>query len=228
VPDLNLKKVIARLEKHYGTPAPPLTRDPFEMLLLEKAGYLCPDDRRERAFRELKKRVGTTAAKILNTPLQVLTEIAAVGGIYAELRALRMHQSAELVQNEFGGDLRRVLALDFKTARKALAKFPMIGEPGAEKILLFAGAHARLALESNGLRVVGRLGFAEEHKNYSTMYRRAQEALEKEITGLDCERLVAAHSLLRRHGQEICRRSDPACGACPLNNVCSYAARFSN
>ncbi len=222
----DLKKIIARLEQHYGPPAPPLTRDPFEMLLLEKAGYLCADDRRERAFRELKKRVGTTPANILSAPLEVLIQIAALGGIYAELRALRMHQSAALVRDEFGGDLRGVLALDFKAARKALAKFPMIGEPGAEKILLFAGAHARLALESNGLRVVTRLGFAEEHKNYTTMYRRAQDALNEEIEGLDCERLAAAHTLLRRHGQEICRRTDPACGACPLHTHCRYAARF--
>ncbi len=197
------------------------------MLLLEKAGYLCTDDRRERAFRELKKRVGTTPEKILNAPLELLTEIAALGGIYADVRALRMHQSAKLVRDEFDGDLRRVLALEFKGARKALAKFPMIGEPGAEKILLFAGAYPRLALESNGLRVVTRLGFAEEHQNYSTMYRRTQEALEPEIAGLDCERLIAAHNLFRRHGQEICRRTDPACGACPLRAECRYAASFS-
>jgi endonuclease-3 len=221
----DLKRVIARLEKHYGKPEPPLTRDPFEIILLEKSGYLCSDERRESAFRELKKRVGTTPAKILATPAEVLQQITAIGGIYADVRALRMHQSATLVRDEFAGDLRPVLKLDFKAARKAFSKFPMIGEPGAEKILLFAGAHARLALESNGLRVVIRLGFGEEHKNYSTMYRRAQEALP--IEGLSCEKLIAAHQLLRRHGQEICRRTDPACPACPLLPDCPFAARFA-
>jgi len=225
VPDL--RKVVASLRKHYGPPGPPLTRDPFEMLLFEKAGYLCTDDRRERAFRELKKRAGTTPPKILNAPLELLTEVAALGGIYADVRALRMRQCAQLVRDEFDGDLRRVLALEFKAARKALAKFPMIGEPGAEKILLFAGAYARLALESNGLRVITRLGFAEELKNYSTMYRRTQEALGPEVAGLDCEFLIAAHNLLRRHGQEICRSTDPACAACPVRAVCRYTANFS-
>ena len=221
----DLKKIIARLEKHYGAPAPPVTRDPFEMLLLEKCGYLCTDDRREQAFRELKRRVGTTPEKILRAPIEKLMEIAAIGGIYPDTRALRMKQSAELARDEFDGDLNRALKLDFKAARKAFAKFPMIGEPGAEKILLLAGGHQCLPLESNGLRVVVRLGFGEEHKNYSTMYRRTQEKLP--IEGWSAEGLITAHQLLRRHGQEICRRTDPACGGCPVRPDCAYGRRTS-
>src|SRR5262249_42599368 len=141
-------------------------------------------------------------------------------------RALRMKQSAELVRDDFAGDLNAALKLDFKQARKAFAKFPMIGEPGAEKILLFAGGHKCLPLESNGLRVVVRLGFGEERKNYSTMYRRTQEKLP--IEGWSAERLIAAHQLLRRHGQETCRRTDPACGGCPVRSDCAYRGRDSS
>jgi endonuclease-3 len=213
----DLRSTIALLEKHYGKPKPPITRDPFEMLLLEKSGYLVPDEKREQAFRELKKRVGTTPAKILAAPMETLQQIAAIGGIYADTRALRMKQSAELALKE---TLAGVLQLDFKKARKALTKYPMIGEPGAEKILLFAGAHPVLALESNGLRVVVRLGFGEEHKNYSTMYRRTQEALD--ISGWTCARLIVAHQLLRQHGQETCRRMDPACEVCVLRRECNW------
>jgi endonuclease-3 len=104
-----------------------------------------------------------------------------------------------------------------------LTKYPMIGEPGAEKILLFAGAHSVLGLESNGLRVVVRLGFGQDHKNYSTMYRSAREALAGEIAGWTCPALIAAHQLLRQHGQEICRRTDPGCDVCPLSKQCRFA-----
>ena len=216
----DLATIITRLEKYYGSPAPPITRNPFEMLLLEKCGYLCTDDRREQAFRELKRRVGTTPEKILRAPIEKLQDIAAIGGIYPDTRAMRMKQSAELVRDLFKGDLDGWLKLDFKAARKAFAKFPMIGEPGAEKILLFAGGHKCLPLESNGLRVIVRLGFGEEHKNYSTMYRRTQQRLP--IEGFSVDRLIAAHQLLRRHGQEICRRTDPACGGCPVRSDCAY------
>src|SRR5439155_22450265 len=106
-----------------------------------------------------------------------LVEIAALGGIFPELRAERLQQSAQIVCDDFAGDLNAVLSLDLVQARKALAKFPMIGEPGAEKILLLCRVHAQLAPESNALRVLGRLGFVRENKNYSTMYRDARRVL---------------------------------------------------
>lgn len=221
---MRLAGILKKLEKQHGAPPAPSTTDPFETILYEKCGYLCSDDRRERAFRELKKRVGTTPQKILGASDAVLRQIAAIGGIYADTRALRMKQSAALVRDRFSGDLNAALTLEFKKARKAFAQFPMIGEPCAEKILLFARAHKVLALESNGLRVVCRLGFAEEQRNYSTMYRRAQEALAPEIDGMDYARLIGAHQLLRRHGQEICRRTDPACGQCALRADCPTGA----
>ena len=220
MPDLG--RAIAALVKHYGKPKAPVARDPFEQLLLEKSGYLVSDDKRERAFRELKKRVGTTPQKILAASMELLEQIAAIGGIYADTRALRMKQCAELALAE---DLKGVFKLDFKKARKALTKYPMIGEPGAEKILLFAGAYPVLGLESNGLRVLVRLGFGQDHKNYSTMYRSAREALAGEIAGWNCPALIAAHQLLRQHGQEICRRTDPGCDVCPLSKQCEYAAK---
>src|ERR1051325_908872 len=195
--------IIGGLEKYYGKPALPETRDAFELLLYEKSAYLTSEDRRIRAFRELKKSIGTKPIDILVAAIDELSEITAIGGIYAELRARRMAESARLVRDEFGGSLRAVLKLPFKDARKALQKFPMIGEPGAEKILLFTGSHPCLGLDSNGLRVLVRMGFAKEEKNYSTMYRRVMDAVSGEL-GEDCNRLLVAHQLLKRHGQEIC------------------------
>jgi endonuclease-3 len=63
---------------------------------------------------------------------------------------------------EFGGDLGAALRAAPGKARRALRSFPGIGEPGAEKILLFSGRQARLAPESNGLRVLVRLGLVRD------------------------------------------------------------------
>ena len=212
---------IATLERHYGRLKPALARGPFEMILYENIAYLVSEDRREKAFRELREHIGIRPEDILVASLEELTAITALGGIFPELRARRLQEAARLVRDEFHGDLKSVLALDFVQARKALRKFPVIGDPGAEKILLFTGAHASLALESNGVRVLVRLGFAKEHKSYSTTYRRLQQALRDQI-GSDCAALVAAHRLLKLHGQELCRRSEPRCPACPLRKTCAF------
>lgn len=123
--------------------------------------------------------------------------------------------------NDFAGDLSTTLALPLPKAIKALKKFPSIGGPGAEKILLFTKTHTVLALESNGLRVLLRLGFGQEHKNYSTSYNSVLEAL-KEQVGDDCDFLIRAHQLLRQHGKELCRRTNPACEECPIRGSCRF------
>ena len=98
-----------------------------------------------------------------------------------------------------------------------------IGEPGAEKILLFARSHAVLGLESNGVRVLTRLGVVQEAKSYSATYRAVQSFVAPFAErGFDW--LIRAHQLLRRHGQELCRRSQPLCERCPLTDTCAYFA----
>jgi endonuclease III len=218
----NFWKTIKQLEQQYGPPLPPASRDPFELILYENIAYLVSDDRREKAFRDLKKRVGLRPADILTAPLEQLVEITSMGGIFPELRARRLQESARMVRDQFEGNLRRVLVLDPVMARKVLQNFPVIGEPGADKILLFTGTVPSLAPESNGLRVLMRLGLIQEHKNYSTMYRAARAALQDEY-GEKCAPLIVAHQLLKRHGQELCRRSAPRCEACPLRKTCLSA-----
>src|SRR5262249_53606921 len=115
----------------------------------------------------------------------------------------------------------RAVALPPPKAKKALKKFPGIGDPGAEKILLFSRARPLLAMESNGLRVLVRLGFGEEQKNYSATYRAVQETLKDQLKQ-DFDWLIGAHQLMRQHGQELCRRTEPLCNACPLTKHCRY------
>jgi endonuclease III len=73
--------------------------------------------------------------------------------------------------------------------------------------------------------VLTRLGFGHADKNYDRTYRSAREAIAPQIAGKDCDWLIRAHHLLRRHGQTLCRRSEPRCRDCPLSERCAW---FSN
>src|SRR6185295_8937841 len=196
----SLSNTIGKLELLYGAPNSPLS-DPLQLILWENIGYLIDDDRRKAAFERLRKEVGLKATDILSASTEKLIEIAKLGGVYPELRAQRLREIAHIVMNDFDGDLSNALRLPFAKAIKAFKKFPSIGEPGAEKILLFSKTYPVLALESNGLRVLLRLGFGEEQKNYSASYRSVREALAGEI-GNDCDFLIKAHELFRLHGKE--------------------------
>lgn len=187
------------------------------MVLWEIVAYLADDARRGVAFAALRERVGLRPVDILAAPLETLREITRMGGsIAAEERMERLRLAAKL------GPLDSVLRLPFQKAKKALMKYPMIGEPGAEKILLFCGVLPVLAVESNGLRVLVRNGIGTEGKSYAATYRNVREAVMEQLPE-DCELLRTAHLLLRRHGRELCLRKEPACGVCPVRGECDFA-----
>jgi len=220
--NLSLKKVVKKLATVYGEPQPVLD-DPFQLIIWENVAYLVDDDRRALAFKTLSKKIGLKPTDILAASTEELVEILKLGGVHPELRAQRLKESAQIVLNDFGGDLSAALKLPLPRAIKALKQFPSIGEPGAEKILLFTKTYPVLALESNGLRVCLRLGFGEEKKNYSASYKSVREALASEDG--DCESLISAHQLLRHHGKEICRRSNPKCDECSVAKMCEFFAQ---
>jgi endonuclease III len=217
----NLSKLIARLAKFYGKPNPPITTDPFELILFESVAYLVTDERREEAFKLLRKTVGTKPHEILAASNDALLRVTELGGMQPDKRAARLREIALIAMNEFGGDLSEALKQPLPKAKKALQKFPSIGEPSAEKILLFTQSYPVLGLDSNGLRVLLRLGFGEEKKNYSASYRSVQDAIKDQISD-DYEWLIDAHLLLRQHGKELCKTNRPQCEKCPVRESCAY------
>jgi endonuclease-3 len=76
-------------------------------------------------------------------------------------------------------------------------------------------------MDSNALRVLVRIGFASEHRNYSTTYKNVQRALVPQLPK-DCKAMIRAYQLLRQHGQERCKRNSPLCGQCPLRPDCKF------
>ncbi len=164
---LSLRSAVATLRRLYGRLPSPISRDPFHLLLWEQVAYLVPDIQRRRAFAALRTEVGLRPTALLAAPIAKLEAIARLGGsIAVRVRASRLRKSAQLVLGRWEGDLRAALRPPRPQARRALAEFPMIGEPGADKILVFTGKARLLPLDSNALRVLLRLGLTRQMKDY--------------------------------------------------------------
>lgn len=220
----HLRDVVAALKRHYGPPAPPLSVDPLEMILIENVAYLVDDERRERVWRAFQKQIGGDPAKILAAGKARIAGVIREGGMNPDMRADKVLKTAQIAIEEFDGDLDSLVKQPLAKARKGLKLFPGVGDPGADKILMFARKLPVLALESNGLRALVRLGWGFEAANYAAMYRGVQEAIAGEISE-DFDWLIEAHTLLRRHGQALCKRSKPLCGECPLRAVCPASGK---
>jgi len=105
---------------------------------------------------------------ILEAPKTKLTKLTRLGGIVPELRAEKLKEIARMAKNEFGKDLLATLkrwmleekkqpGKGIRGAKSVLQKFPVIGEPGAEKILLFSKLAPVAAVPSACVSVAIRL-----------------------------------------------------------------------
>jgi endonuclease III len=211
-------------------------RDPFALILWEMVAYLTDDHTRRAAFEALRSRIGLAPAAVLGAPLPVLTAICRLGGpMQPGERAKRMKLVAAVDIDEFAGDLSQVLRWDYARAVKALRKFPSVAEPGADRILMLCGSHAVLGLDSNALRVLCRLGYGEETKNFTKTYRSSRDAATAELprkaaATAELPRKAAAMAeaslLLREHGKATCKYTVPRCEECPVTTSCAwYRAR---
>lgn len=221
----DLKKLLAALKRSYGTAKVPPAKGPFELVMWENACYLLPDERRAQVFDGLRKRIGMNANAILKGDPDTLLELATLGGMRPQVRVFRWQEVARITLSQFDGDLDRILKLPYPQAKKALKQFPNIGDPGAEKILMFCGIAVGLPLESNGLRVLTRVGYGRSHqKNYGAMYRSVQEAIKDQVPS-KADAVAQAHLLLRQHGKEVCKDKSPQCYECPIKEMCAYPVK---
>jgi endonuclease-3 len=217
---LSLRQAVASLARIH--PAAEPLRDPLAILVWDNVGYLIDDARRGALFAEFKHRIGLTAYEIANAAPAILSAIAKQGGMHAQKRAERLREIGRLAIAECSGDVAGALrVLPLPKARALLKKFPSVGDPGADRILLFCDIAPRPSVDSNGLRALVRLGFCAERKSYAQTYKTAAEAL-REAGSDDSEWLQCAYLVLREHGKTLCRRSAPICAPCPLDRACAH------
>jgi len=205
--------------------------DPYEMILYLNSGYPATDTSCSEGFEALKREAGLKPEEILAASNARLARLLRLGGIVPEQRAARLHEIARKVKSEFGGNLKAELkkrmqekyqaSKSIHSAKKILREFPVIGEPSADKILLFSKLAPVAAVPSASLGVPMRLWFGKEGKSYAADYRKVREKLDRELPKTFEER-QRAYLLLKKHGQEICKRSAPKCELCPLTAQCAY------
>jgi endonuclease III len=209
---MGLLAIVATLEKTFGKPKAK-RETAFAMLIRQTCGYPASDEACAKGWAALSKDVGTSAKAILAAPVSKLVKAMRAGGIVPELRAKRLVEIA--TKAKAGADL---------SSRAVLKKMPTIGDPGADKILLFAHGEPIAAVPSNATQVIERILGLEG--SYAQVYRASQKALDADLPKTADAR-ARAYLVLKRHGQTICKRSKPLCEECPLTRECDYFDKAS-
>jgi endonuclease III len=218
---LTIPELLNQLEEFYGKQEACWPSDPYLFLLWWYCGYPASDASCSKGWKELTRTIGTDPDAILAADPARLSAALKAGGMLPELRAARTKEVAARIKNEFAGDLRSSLAGPITKIRKVLKSFPSIADPGADRILLFAKIQPVAAVPSNCTAVLERIQNGREKKNYNASYREGQRMLDLEVP-VTFDARVRAYLLLKRHGQELCKRTKPKCELCPLRAACAF------
>jgi endonuclease III len=219
---ITLVDLVAALRTQYGAPKAPKIKDPFVLAVRESIAYLVNDAKRDEVLARVEAQVGLSPQALLDVPVAALAELIKDGGMKPIHRATKVQTAAELVLAMGLASLKKAVRGDPVAARRLLKKFPGFGDPGVEKVLLYNGRWKGLAPDSNALRVLLRTGFGTDSSAYAKSYRSAAAAVKDQLPD-DPVWLLAAHQLLRTHGQMLCKHSRPRCEACPVRTGCPSA-----
>jgi endonuclease III len=218
---LQITSLLDRLESFYGKQRSEVPTDPYEFLVWWHCGYPPSEERCAKGWQSVRSKIGI-APKQLLAAKTVLTGALKVGGMVPSLRAARLKEIAGRVQDEFDGDLRSALSrLTAMQARKVLKTFPGIGNPGADRILLFARLSPVAAVPSSCPHALVRVAHGAEGDKYTAAYAAAHGMLGSLPATFSSR--IRGYLLVNRHGHELCKRSKPACASCPLESDCAFA-----
>lgn len=222
-----LEPILDTLESHYGGQAPGWPTDPYLFLIWWHCGYPPSEERCNRGWEALNAAVAVAPVELGAARPATLARALKAGGIVPELRAARVRQIARTVEEDFAGDLRAALAAvpEAKAAR-LLKRFPGVGDPGADRILLFGALAPVPAVPSNCPYVLLRIESGRVPAKYPAVYRQARQLIASQLPATLAAR-CRAYLLLRQHARQLCKPSNPRCGECPVSGNCAYFARLA-
>ncbi|HEY3264776.1 MAG TPA: endonuclease III [Actinomycetota bacterium] len=207
-----VRAIHRRLEKRFGSLAPPRSSDPLEELILTVLSQHTSDVNAVRAFGALRARFPTWDGVVRARTATVANAIRP-GGL-ANVKAPRIQAILRAI-HERGGryDLSFLEDMSDAEARAYLSTLNGVGPKTAAIVLAFSLGRNALAVDTHVHRVARRLDLVPAQASAEKAQVMLNELVPPELR-------VAMHVGLIRLGREICTARRPRCPICPLNDIC--------
>jgi len=134
-------------------------------------------------------------------------------------KAQNLKQFAGFLFDRYGGDLDVMFSQGTDKLRQQILAVRGIGEETVDSILLYAGKRAVFVIDAYTKRMFARLGLTDEKWSYRAYQEFFMQRLDR-----DAELYNDYHAQIVYLGRKYCRKSEPACTRCPLNDLCRYRA----
>jgi endonuclease-3 len=209
-----------RLCAVYGCPIPYFhSLDPLSELISSLLSHRTRNADSGRAFKALRARYADWGA--LKDAATEEVEETIRGVTWPEQKAPRLQAVLRAIEERHGA-----LSLDFLTgmpvteARAWLESIPGIGPKTSAAVLSFSNLRqAALPVDSHHHRVAVRLALIPPRVPVGP----AHALLEAQLPpGWSAQQVYDNHEVLMLHGQRCCFFKNPACGRCPVLDLCPY------
>lgn len=207
-----LERIRQRLEGAYGPAQWRPGGDPLEELVGTILSQHTSDVNSERAYRDLRRELGSWESIAAQPPERVARAIRAGGLAHSKAPRILAVLHA-LAQDEHGFDLSYLRDLDVEAARARLTRLHGVGVKTASCVLLFSLGLPAFPVDTHVHRVLRRLGVVGKSASADAATRLVESAVPP-------EQRYSLHMLLIRHGRRTCRALRPACPRCPLLDDC--------
>ena len=216
-------EISRRLIKHYGryeeveggqTLHAIRDSSPFDVLIATILSQNTSDINSHRAFASLYSKYDTPE-KLAKAPETEIAELIRIGGLY-EQKAKLIKAVAQLVIDEYGGDLNFVCDADPEAAREELMSIKGVGPKTADCVLLFSCGRDVIPVDTHVFRVSKRLGLVPESASHEETHRILMDVVPEGERG-------SVHVDLVRFGRDICKAQHPQHDKCFLIDLCDYA-----
>lgn len=149
--------------------------------------------------------VADSPEKMLALGEERLIEHIKTIGLYRN-KAKNVMKLSRILAEDHGGEV--------PSSRAALQALPGVGRKTANVVLNMWWRHPAQAVDTHIFRVGNRTGIAPG-KDVDAVERAIEDNVPAEFQ-------LHAHHWLILHGRYICKARKPACGVCPIRDVCPY------
>jgi len=185
----------------------------------------------ERAIANLKAARVLEPGRLFALPEPKLAELIRPAG-YFNVKARRLRSFLRVLEETFGGDLKKLFAGEASVVRERLLAIHGIGPETADSLLLYAGGHNSFVIDAYTKRIFRRHGWssaaksrkqkAEEPRtqtagfNYDELKALCESALDQRQGAARLDYWQDYHAQLVMAGKHFCRKRAPRCDECPL------------